>query len=254
VVEDNLTNQEVALGMLAKLGYGADVVADGRGALHALRNGDYNLVLLDCQLPDLDGYEVARLVRRPETPVRNHDVPIVAMTAYALPGDQQKCLDAGMNGYVPKPVQPADLKQALEQCLVAESQRSPAAGLSPASATTPPAAAFNPVDLIDRLMGDEQLAARVVAQCLKDIPVQLASLAEALRRADAKTAQRAAHTIRGAAATAGGTQLSRHAEQMEKLGEAGDLAALAELLPGFNAQFEAAREEMSRFCQPVPKS
>jgi signal transduction histidine kinase/CheY-like chemotaxis protein len=117
VVEDNPVNQMVALNILKKLGYEADVAADGRLALHALAEADYDLVLMDCQMPNLDGYEATRLIRRPDSQVRNHEVPIIAMTAHAMSGDGAKCLASGMDDYLAKPFKQAALKGLLEKWL-----------------------------------------------------------------------------------------------------------------------------------------
>jgi CheY-like chemotaxis protein len=117
VVEDNPINQMVALGILEKLGYRADVAADGLLALQALAETDYDLVLMDCQLPNLDGYEATRRIRGPDSQVRDHQVPVIAMTAHAMAGDGAKCLASGMNDYITKPFKPAVLKALLEKWL-----------------------------------------------------------------------------------------------------------------------------------------
>jgi CheY-like chemotaxis protein len=117
VVEDNPINRMVALGILEKLGYQADVAADGRLALQALAEEDYDLVLMDCQLPNLDGYEATRLIRGPHSQVRDHRVPVIAMTAHAMTGDWAKCLASGMNDYLAKPFKAAALKALLEKWL-----------------------------------------------------------------------------------------------------------------------------------------
>jgi signal transduction histidine kinase/DNA-binding response OmpR family regulator len=117
VVEDNPVNQLVALKYLERLGYQADVAADGRLALQALGEADYDLVLMDCQLPNMDGYEATRLIRRPDSQVRDHQVPVIAMTAHAMEGDGAKCLASGMNDYLTKPFKQATLKEVLEKWL-----------------------------------------------------------------------------------------------------------------------------------------
>jgi signal transduction histidine kinase/DNA-binding response OmpR family regulator len=117
VVEDNPVNQLVALKYLERLGYQADVAADGRLALQALGEADYDLVLMDCQLPNMDGYEATRLIRRPDSQVRDHQVPVIAMTAHAMEGDGAKCLASGMNDYLTKPFKQATLKALLEKWL-----------------------------------------------------------------------------------------------------------------------------------------
>ena len=115
VAEDNITNQQVALAILEKLGCRADAVANGREALESLRNIPYDLVLMDCQMPEMSGYEATARIRNPRSGVRDPEIPIVALTAHAMRGDKEACLAAGMNDYIAKPVQPAELRSTLEK-------------------------------------------------------------------------------------------------------------------------------------------
>ena len=117
LVEDNITNQQVALGILRKLGLHADAVADGAEAIHALSNIPYDLVLMDVQMPVMDGLEATRQIRSAQSPIANHNIPIIAMTAEAMQGDRERCLQAGMNDYVSKPVTPQALAERLERWL-----------------------------------------------------------------------------------------------------------------------------------------
>ncbi len=138
LVEDMVINQLVALGLLSNLGFTADVAADGREAIEALGTRDYDLVLMDCQLPEMDGYEATGLIRQPDSPVRNHYVPIVAMTANAMAGDREKCLAAGMNGYLSKPVQSAMLEDAIEQWTAAGGPGRATTSVTPRKSQAPP--------------------------------------------------------------------------------------------------------------------
>jgi PAS domain S-box-containing protein len=115
VVEDNVTNQRVALAILKKIGYRAEVACNGIAALKLLKEQEFDLILMDCQMPEMDGWETTRHIRGRLSPVRNPDIPIIAMTAGVLQEDREKCLAAGMNEYISKPVQPRELAETLEQ-------------------------------------------------------------------------------------------------------------------------------------------
>ena len=111
MAEDNIINQKVALRMLAKLGYHADTVADGNEVLEALQRIDYDIIFMDCQMPELDGYETTRLIRLAD----GRPIHIIAITANAMGWDREKCLAAGMNDYVAKPLKSPDLQAALSR-------------------------------------------------------------------------------------------------------------------------------------------
>jgi signal transduction histidine kinase/ActR/RegA family two-component response regulator len=120
LVEDNFVNQRVALYMLAKLGYQVDVAKDGREAIELLRRNRYELVLMDCQMPEMDGFETTRVIRDLTSPVLDHDVPIVAMTANAFPEDRTRSIASGMNDFLSKPVDQSTLSAMLEKWIAAE--------------------------------------------------------------------------------------------------------------------------------------
>ena len=253
LVEDNVINQEVALGMLENAGYQADVANDGRSALRALADADYHLVLMDCQLPEMDGYEATRRIRERATNVRNHEVPIVAMTAHAMAGDREKCLAAGMNDYLSKPLDPRALEQAIERWTSGSVAKGSGVENQPAPDPTPEAGAaeFDADDLLERLGQNQVLARRVIARFLADVPEQLTALAQAIDGTDTETAHRLAHSLKGAAANAGGTRVRDTAKKLEQLSRESDWVAAKLLLPELSAGFETLRPLLERFCEPV---
>jgi len=122
LAEDNIVNQKVALGILKKIGLSVEAVSNGAEAVKALELVPYDLVLMDCQMPKMDGYEATRKIRDTNSNVKNHDITVVAMTANAMSGDREKCLQAGMNDYITKPVNPNELKLKLKKWLTEENE------------------------------------------------------------------------------------------------------------------------------------
>jgi len=118
VVEDSSTNQEVAVAILGKLGHDADVVASGEEAVRVLQQIDYDAVLMHCEMPEMDGYEATHRIRERRTGTRNPQIPIIAVTADAMPGDRDKCMEVGMSDYLAKPFNPRQLAEVLEKWLI----------------------------------------------------------------------------------------------------------------------------------------
>ena len=225
VAEDNPTNQQVALSLLSKLGYQADVVSNGSEALTKLQINSYDLILMDCQMPLIDGYEAARMIRNSDPALFNPRIPIIAMTAHALKGDREKCLQAGMNDYLSKPITTPDLMAALDRWL---DQTSPSESGESISTPNPPVITipeeetlmvFNEEGLLKRLMGDKKLAQIILDGFLKDMPVQMEKLKDRLVEGEPPGIRKQAHTIKGAAASVGADILRMAAFELEQAGK-----------------------------------
>ncbi len=256
LAEDNITNQQVAVGILKKLGLRVDAVANGAEAVKALETLPYDLVLMDVQMPVMDGLEATMQIRNLKSAVLNHHIPIIAMTAHAMQGDRERCLDAGMNDYVTKPVDPPVLTEALEKWLprkTATKKEQPFGKLEdtpPVSDQEPEAPVFDKAGMMARLMDDEDLARTVIEAFLDDLPKQIEALRGYLEMGDATSAERQAHTIKGASANLGGEALRAVAFEMEKAGKAGNLEYVMAHLPELETQFARLREAMEQYFKP----
>ncbi len=233
VAEDNATNRDVALAQLRKLGYEATAVANGAEAVDAIGHGAYDLVLMDCEMPVMDGFEATRRIRASLQP----RIPIVAITANAMPADRARCLREGMNDYLAKPVDMWHLGDVLSKWLP-ESGAAEAAQTPAEPAGEQASALFDGEALVGRLMGDRQLAGTVFRGFLQHVPSQLVNLRKRLDAADAPGAGAQAHALRGAAATVSADGLHAIALAIELAGKAGQLDACGNLLPRAVEEFE----------------
>ncbi|MGO9147148.1 MAG: PAS domain S-box protein [Desulfomonilia bacterium] len=223
LVEDNHTNQLVAMGILENLGYQTSVAYNGIEAIKALETSHYDLVFMDCQMPGMDGFETTSIIRDPHSGVMNHSVPIIAMTAHAMKGDREKCLAAGMDDYLSKPIRSSDIADMLKKWLGSLDAKSsdreqkdlvlPVPG-RPSPVTELESAlnaesVFDTADLLDRFDGDEELVRTVLSAFFQDIPNTVSQLRVALEKADAPGIGLHAHTIKGASGNAGGGQCKK---------------------------------------------
>jgi len=258
VVEDNLTNQEVVCGMLLRLGWKYDSVSNGKLAVHALETRSYDLVLMDVQMPEMDGYEASRLIRDPKSSVLNHSVPIIATTAHAMKGDSEKCIAVGMNDYLSKPIDPNALARIVDKWLVRKEHpgRESAsieprpAGNRPTVEPTPSSSVFNREAFTLRMMGDEGFAHEVAAGFRKDLPSLLSSLRKQIASGDTRAIARQAHKLKGSAANVGGETLRNVAREFEQAGEQGDLARIISRLPELELQSSLLGEALRQWEMP----
>jgi len=249
LAEDNTINQQVALGILRNMGLSADAVANGKEAVKALEDIPYDLILMDVQMPEMDGLEATRKIRNPDSAVINHQIPVIAMTAHAMEGDREKCLDAGMNDYVPKPVSPELLAESLDKHLPAPDEigiirEECCASRTPARTDRSSQPIWDRDAMLERLMGDRELSFSILEGFMADIPVQMNRLKELLEQGNAAEVERRAHTIKGAAANVGGEELREISLKIEKAGRAGDLDAARKMHQDLTASLERFREKI----------
>ena len=244
LVEDNIINQKVAISTLKKLGYNADAVANGKKAVRALEMIPYDIVLMDCQMPEMDGYEATGEIRKRSSKVLNHEVPVIAMTANAMKGAREKCLKAGMDDYLSKPIYPKELSDMLEKW-IGKQDASPQEEAT-VSDIEPAQNIFDKAGLLDRLMGDQELANEILGEFLEDVPRKFTALKEAIENGDAPSVQLQAHTIKGQSANVGGEALRETAFEIEKAGKTGDLETVKACMTELEAQFDRLKEAMNR--------
>jgi signal transduction histidine kinase/DNA-binding response OmpR family regulator len=235
VAEDNETNQEVILRQLALLGYAADVADNGRHALNRWQSGGYALLLTDLHMPEMDGYELTSAIRAQEQGSRR--IPILALTANALKGEADRCRLTGMDDYLSKPLQLADLKAALKKWLPAAASNLPSHG-EPA----PRAAAARAVDVsvFESLIGNDPA---VILEFLDNFQASAAKIALELKAACADhqpvKASEQAHKLKSSARTVGALALGELCAQIETAGNTGSIEALTALWPRFEQELGA---------------
>jgi two-component system sensor histidine kinase/response regulator len=239
VVEDNQVNQKVAVGMLAKLGYRADVAANGIEALDAVARFDYGAVLMDCQMPEMDGYAATAEIRAREDGAVH--LPIIAMTAAAMKGERERCLAAGMDDYVSKPVSVDELENALRRW-IGPGEEVGRAGAPPTSRGAAPET-FDPAKVAALRSlgadGEEDAFGSLTTLFVASGAGLLETLREALARGDADTLGRVAHTLKGSAANLGAVRLADACRDLEEAISAGS-QAVGEAVAQVEAEFERA--------------
>jgi CheY-like chemotaxis protein/HPt (histidine-containing phosphotransfer) domain-containing protein len=235
LAEDNRINQRVALHTLEKQGHTVVVVGDGQAALTALAQAPFDLVLMDIQMPVLDGLAATAAIRAQEQTQGTH-LPIIAMTAHAMRGDRERCLAAGMDGYVTKPLKTADLAAAIAQLLPAS---------SPTTQVMTP-----PVDISATLQsvgGDQNLLVDLFEVFQQDYPKQLAELRDAIGAGDAERMAQVAHSLKGAVGYFGARTVHALACRLETMGHQAEFEGASSVLQ----QLERELEQLSAFVAEI---
>jgi PAS domain S-box-containing protein len=223
LAEDSLVNQQLAVALLTGEGHEVVVANNGREAVAAVETDKFDVVLMDVQMPEMDGLEATAIIRRNEA-AGSQRLPIIAMTAHALAGDRERCIDAGMDGYTSKPINADELFAAIREL----------AGNQPETILPPACADGDPVDwdaALKTVRGDQRLLTMIVETALGEIPELLAAVRGAVTGGDPQSLRRAAHTIKGSVRYFGANRMTELAARLESLAEKENLHAARETLP-----------------------
>ena len=251
VVEDNATNQLVIEGLLKKLGVNVDLAGNGQEAITALQgDSSYDLIFMDCQMPVLDGYKATEEIRSKQTGIKNRTIPIIAMTANAMAGDKEKCLDSGMNDYLSKPIDTAKVIEVLKEWLTDKNKTENKLTNAGDKSVVTKDKNINDITIFDydgmskRLMNDPELMKPVAKVFFQDLIEQINELKVSIK--DNHIAQTSAilHQIKGAAANVGGIALSAFADEMEVAAKAGNHDILQESIGQLEHEFNALKIAM----------
>jgi CheY-like chemotaxis protein len=252
LAEDYPVNQRAAKTMLEKIGYRVDVVPNGREAVEAISRVPYTAVLMDVQMPEMDGYEATKEIRRLEEG-SGRRTPIIAMTANAMQGDRERALAEGMDDYLSKPVRREELRKTLMRWTNQQVDE-PDASISKESYGNSAllggeAEPAHNQEMIERLreLDDPELTGIFV----EDVPLQLANLRNAVERGDAGSVEGIAHTLRGGSGYIGATRMKHLCSQLEEAGASGELLHANELIDSLEAEFQRVRSALEYLQRPT---
>ena len=240
VAEDHPINQEVALLLLRELGFEAHVAENGQQAVEIMKRTPYSLIFMDCQMPEMDGFEATRSIRKLETRSGKH-IPIIAMTAHAVEGSREQCLAAGMDDYISKPIDPEELKVILERWLPASQQ----AGASsvPVETLEGSVSASTPMDIpLLRKRFDLKTAQMLVGMFITATPQTLDQIGTAIVEGDCDKVSALAHYLKGACGTIYATKINELCSQLEKISEQGDTSSARTIDEQLQTAFHELKE------------
>lgn len=237
LAEDDAVNQKVATRMLKKLGYSCEIARDGIEVLEALSQTDYDLVFMDCNMPDMDGFEATVQIREREGTERH--TPIVALTAAVMHTDRERCLEVGMDDHIIKPVSIQALQGVIEKFLAPGKVGEKAQGLKPEASESVPVETRR---VREASGGDAEFERELYELYLGDGQRYIEAIEGAAQRQDADAMRRAAHTLKGSSANVGAKGIQELAHALEQNGANGDLDGVGALLSQLKAEFDVVRE------------
>jgi PAS domain S-box-containing protein len=244
LAEDNPTNQLLATRLLEKRGHHVTVTANGREALAALEKATYDLVFMDVQMPEMDGIEATAALREKEKSGGVH-LPVIALTAMVIKGDRERCMAAGMDAYISKPIR----VQELDEVLDGYSARLRETMMSATPLTQPQASSVNEAELLERLGGDLDILSELTTIFRDDYPKQLSSARRAIAAEDAEGVKRAGHALKGALANLAANGPCTTAAAIEEIGTSGDLSSAGSALAQLEKELAGVLESLEALCQ-----
>ena len=248
LAEDNPMNQKLAIALLKRAGYWVDAVENGKMVIEGLKRKNYDLILMDVQMPEMDGLEATQAIRKTEGMERH--TPIIAMTAHAMKGDRERCLEAGMDGYISKPIEPQELLDAIKKWTGCSDYGDVAAEQETSQKDALPEGA--PLDIesaLSRFDGDKKFFEEMLEEFLNYMPPHLKTLSQVANEGDAKGVEREAHSIKGAAANLGAKGIAELSLQVELQGRTGDLAPAQEMLDNLRTEFKRFEEYIHQWLE-----
>jgi two-component system, sensor histidine kinase and response regulator len=240
LAEDNQVNQAVATRLLTRFGHTLVIACNGKEAIDLVQHQTFDLVLMDIQMPVMDGILATKTIREREQSTHTH-IPIIAMTAHAMEGDRLRCMAAGMDGYVTKPIQPAELQAALLAALedaphVEHPEVEEARRPIPAESVV---VDWDMAKTLERLDGDATLLREVIEIFVNQAPNHLSALRLAVEQGTAETVESVAHSLKGELGYLGQMEISKKAQEIEAMGRSHNIERAASLLPRFQAEITA---------------
>ncbi len=255
LVEDNPTNQVVAQGMLDLIGLGADIANNGLEALEAmelaLEIAPYTIILMDCQMPEMDGYAASRAIRAGKAGEIYKKIPIIAMTANAMEGDRETCMASGMSDYLSKPINIEGLKRTLIQWLLG-SEALVGEPLSSYPKGEEELKIWDKEEALERLGGNEVLLGKIIRSFVNDAPKMLEALKKSVQMNDASSVQLHAHSIKGSAGNVGAQQLQHIAKTIESAAKEGNRALFKGSMRGLEKAMQEALGQLESMIDNAP--
>jgi CheY-like chemotaxis protein/HPt (histidine-containing phosphotransfer) domain-containing protein len=254
VAEDTPANQKLVSAILERYGHTCEIAGDGQELLERLETGTYDAILLDVQMPRKDGIQAAREVRKLANQAKA-SIPIVAMTAHALDSDRERCLAAGMNDYVSKPLSATKLIQVLEGVIsedgigpLTQPKEEPAEKVEPSHTVVTMAPCFDYQESLKRLGDDQELFCAMARCYVEDADGLLHEIAAGNQRGEAYRVERAAHSLKGLAATFSAAAVVSRAQFIEQCGRQSDLTRARAVLPDLIAESEKLKGELQPYA------